>query len=209
MPLLILILPIQVAAPLVALVGGLAELLLLLKYREAFNLQAVSILIAASMVGIPVGVYLLGWVDEGVVTAVLGLIVIAYALYALIGFKPPALANRGWAVLFGFVGGILGGAYNTSGPPIIIYGSCRRWPPAEFKSNLQGFFLVIGIMVIFTHFLSGNFTPIVWYNFFIAVPAILLALFVGFRLDKYIDPLRFRKIVLIALVILGIGLIVL
>jgi len=37
----------------------------------------------------------------------------------------------------------------------------------------------------------------------------LLALFVGFRLDKYIDPLRFRKIVLIALLVLGIGLIIL
>ncbi len=155
------------------------------------------------------GVYLLGWVDEGVVTAVLGLIVIAYALFALIGFKLPELESRRWAMLFGFIAGTLGGAYNTSGPPVIIYGSCRRWPPAEFKSNLQGFFLVIGITVIFTHFLSGNFTPIVWYNFFIAVPAILLALFVGFRLDKYIDLHRFRNIVLIALVILGIGLIVL
>lgn len=209
MPLLLLILPIQIAAPLVALVGGLAETLLLIKYRTAFNFRAVALLIAASIFGIIVGVNLLGWVDEGVVTAVLGIIVIAYALYALIGFKPPELANRGWAVLFGFIGGILGGAYNTSGPPIIIYGNCRRWPPAEFKSNLQGFFLVIGITVIFTHFLSGNFTPVVWYNFFIAIPAILLAMFIGFRLDKYIDPLRFRKIVLIALLVLGIGLIIL
>ena len=209
MPLLVLILPIQIAAPLIALVGGLAELLLLLRYRAAFNLRAVSVLIVASILGIPVGVYLLGQVDERVVTAVLGLIVIAYAAYALIGFKPPELANRGWAALFGFVAGILGGAYNTSGPPVIIYGSCRRWPPAEFKSNLQGFFLVVSITVIATHFLSGNVTPVVWYNFFIAIPAIFLALFVGFRLDKHIDPLRFRKIVLIALIILGIGLIVL
>ena len=209
MPLLLLILPIQIAAPLVALVGGLAETLLLLKYRAAFNFRAVALLIAASIFGIIIGVNLLGWVDEGLVTAVLGVIVIAYALYALIGFTPPALASRGWAVIFGFIAGILGGAYNTSGPPVIIYGSCRRWPPAEFKSNLQGFFLVISITVIFTHLLSGNFTPVVWYNFFIAIPAILSAMFVGFRLVKYIDPLRFRKIVLIALIILGIGLIVL
>ena len=209
MPLLVLILPIQVAAPLVALISALAEALLLLKYRAAFNFRAISLLIAASILGIPLGVYVLGWVDEGVVTAVLGIIVIAYALYALIGFNPPKLASRGWAILFGFVAGILGGAYNTSGPPVIIYGSCRRWPPAEFKSNLQGFFLVVSITVIVTHFFSGNFTRVVWYNFFIAIPAILLALFVGFRLDKYIDPHRFRKIVLIALLVLGIGLIIL
>lgn len=209
MPLLVLVLPIQVAAPLVALVGGLAELLLLLKYRAAFNLRAVSVLIVASIFGIPIGVYGLSWVDEGVVTAVLGIIVVAYALYALIGFNPPALAHRGWALAFGFVAGILGGAYNTSGPPVIIYGSCRRWPPAEFKSNLQGFFLVTSITVIFTHFLSGNVTAVVWYNFFIAVPAILLALGIGFRLDKYVDPHRFRKLVLVVLVVLGLVLIVL
>lgn len=42
-----------------------------------------------------------------------------------------------------------------------------------------------------------------------ALPAILLALVVGFALDKYIDPLRFRKLVLLVLVILGLVLIVL
>lgn len=209
MPLLVLFLPVQVAAPLVALVAGMAESLLLLKYREALNFQAVSLLIIASILGIPIGVYLLGWVDEAVVTAVLGIIVVAYALHALLGFNPPELAHRGWAALFGFTGGILGGAYNVSGPPVIIYGSCRRWPPAEFKSNLQGFFLIASITVIISHFLSGNFTSVVWYNFSIAVPAILLALLIGFRLDKYVDPQRFRKIVLMALVVLGIGLIVL
>ncbi len=51
MPLLVLILPIQVAAPLVALIGVLAELLLLLKYREAFNFRSVSVLIVASIIG--------------------------------------------------------------------------------------------------------------------------------------------------------------
>ncbi|MFO7680372.1 MAG: sulfite exporter TauE/SafE family protein [Chloroflexota bacterium] len=207
MPLLALVLPLQVAAPLVALFGGVAEVLLLLRYRAALNVRAVAVLIAASMVGIPVGVYLLGQGDEGVVTAVLGVIVLVYALYALLGFRLPALTSRLWAVAFGFVAGILGGAYNTSGPPVIIYGNCRRWPPAEFKSNLQGFFLVVSAIVIITHFFSGNITAVVWYNFFIAVPALLLGLFAGSYLDKYIDPLRFRRIVLLVLVCLGLSLI--
>ncbi len=209
MPLLALVLPIQVAAPLVALFGLVAELLLLLRYRTALNVRAVAVLIGASVVGIPVGVYVLGEMDEGVVTAVLGVIVAAYALYALLGLRLPALSGRWWALLFGFVAGILGGAYNTSGPPVIIYGSCRRWPPLEFKSNLQGFFLVISLVVVVTHFFSGNITAVVWYNFFIAVPALLLALFAGFSLDTYIDAQRFRRIVLLFLVLLGFSLILL
>jgi len=74
---------------------------------------------------------------------------------------------------------------------------------------LQGFFLVTSLTVILTHFLSGNITAVVWYNFAIAVPAILLALLLGSWLDKYIDPLRFRKMVLIALLVLGVALIIL
>ena len=203
MPLLVLALDIQVASPLVALIGGVAELLLLLHYRADLNIRAVTRLVAASLLGIPVGVLLLRRVDVGVITAVLGLLILLYALYALSGLRLPRLAHQAWGYGFGFVAGLVGGAYNISGPPVIIYGNCRQWPPAEFKSNLQGFFVVSSYTVIAVHALSGNFSPAVWQNFLIALPAILLALFVGLRLDNHLNPERFRRIVLVVLVVLG------
>jgi uncharacterized protein len=212
MPLLLLVLDIQVAAPLVALVAGVAEVLLLVYYRANLNGRAVARLIVASLVGIPLGVTLLQQVDAGVITAVLGFVVLIYALYNLIGaywgWRLPVLAHTGWAYAFGFVSGVLGGAYNISGPPVIIYGNCRRWSPAEFKSNLQGFFLVGSCAVIATHALRGNLTPIVWQNFLIALPAIFLALLVGFQMDKYVNPARFQRVVMVVLVVLGIRLLV-
>ena len=207
MPLLVAVLGIQTAAPLVALIAVVAEFILLLRYRADLNLRAVSRLVLASLIGIPVGVYLLRRVDVNVVTAVLGIIVVGYALYALFAPRLPQLASQAWAYGFGFTAGILGGAYNTSGPPVIIYGDCRAWPPAAFKSNLQGFFLVNSIVVIATHAASGNLTPEVWRNFLIALPAIFLALIAGFSLDRYINPHRFRQIVLVLLILLGASLI--
>ncbi len=208
MPLLVLVLDIQVASPLVALIAGVAELLLLLHYRADLNIRAVLRLIVASLVGIPMGMLLLRQVEADVITAVLGIIIIAYAVYALFGLRLPQLAHRFWSYGFGFVAGVLGGAYNISGPPVIIYGNCRQWPPAEFKSNLQGFFVVSSYTIIASHALSGNFSPAVWQNFLIALPATLLALFVGFRVDKFLNPERFRQIVLVVLVVLGISLLV-
>lgn len=208
MPLLLLVMDIGLAAPLVALVAGVAELLLLLYYRQHLNARAVTRLIAASLAGIPIGVFLLQKVDEGVITAVLGLILIFYALYALSGLRLPHLAHSGWAYGFGFVAGILGGAYNTSGPPVIIYGNCRRWPPAEFKSNLQGFFVVSTYAIIAAHALGGNFTPEVWRNFLIALPAVLLALLIGPQVSRFLNPARFRHIVLLLLLLLGVSLMV-
>lgn len=208
MPLLLLVMDIGQAAPLVALVAGVAEALLLLYYRADLNVRAVGRLIVASLVGIPVGVLALRRVDEGVITAVLGLLLVAYALYALSGLRLPQLSHPGWAYGFGFVAGLLGGAYNTSGPPVIVYGACRRWPPAEFKSNLQGFFVVSSYAIIAAHALGGSFTPEVWQRFFIAIPAIFLALLIGFQVDRFLNPERFRRLLLLVLLGLGASLII-
>jgi uncharacterized membrane protein YfcA len=208
MPLLAGLLGIRTATPLIALVGATAEILMLARYRQAFNLRAVGRLSLASLAGIPLGVYFLRQIDATIVTRFLGLILLGYALYALFGPALPQLRHRAWAYGFGFVGGLLSGAYNTSGPPVVIYGACRQWPPAEFKSNLQGFFFLNSLMTIFTHSLSGNFTPDVWRYYVLALPAVALGLLAGFSLDKHLNPQRFRQIVLVLLVLLSLHLLV-
>ena len=105
MPLLVHVVGIHVAAPLVALVAGVAEALLLRRYRADFNPRAVARLALASLLGVPLGILLLRRVDAGVVTAVLGLLLIAYALYSLSGLTPPQLRRPAWAYGFGFLGG--------------------------------------------------------------------------------------------------------
>lgn len=207
MPLMVALLGIEISAPLVALVAGVAEVFILIRYREAFNLRVVSQLIIASVIAIPLGVYALGNIDAAVVTTILGVILIAYALYALFSPHLPELSHRGWAYGFGFVAGLLSGAYNTPGPPVIIFGNCRGWPPNEFKGNLQGFFLVNSFVVVAVHGVSGNYNSDVWSYFLLAIPGLILGLISGFLLSKRINAELFRKIVLVILIFLGVQLI--
>ena len=94
-------------------------------------------------------------------------------------------------------------ARKLGGPPVVVYGSARRWQEVEFKANLQAFFLVTGSFLVITRFINGTFTPVVWRNFAIATPAVLLGLAAGFSLDRYLDTERFRRLVLLLLVVLG------
>jgi uncharacterized membrane protein YfcA len=206
MPILVSLLGIQIAAPLVALIAALAEISLLIQYRESLNVKAVWRLSIASFVTIPIGVYALHWLDEKVTTTLLGILLIGYALYALSNLTLPTLEHPIWGYSFGLVAGFLGGAYNTPGPPVIIFGNCRRWGPAEFKGNLQGFFLLNSAIVLVSHFWRGNLSPDVWQSFLLSLPAIFLGLWLGIRLDSYINPAIFRKVVLVALIILGLQL---
>jgi uncharacterized membrane protein YfcA len=207
MPLLVPILGIQTAAPLVAFFGLIAEAILLAYYRSAFNLRVVWRLILASLFGIPLGVWALGNVDEAVVLTVLGLIVGGYALYALLNLHLPAISQPIWAYGAGFLAGVLSGAYNTGGPPVIVYGNARQWPAAEFKSNLQGFFLFNTMVVMGTHIVAGNYTSDVWRASLVALPAVAAGIAAGILLSKRLSAPLFRKIVLWLLLVLGVWLI--
>lgn len=206
MPLLTAVIGLTLAAPLVAIFGMLAEAVILVRFRESFNVRAVGRLVLAALLGTAVGLYLLGVVAPAAGARLLGLVVAGYALYALLTPRLPLLAHAGWAWGFGFVAGVIGGLYNTSGPPVIIFGSCRRWSPPEFKGNLQGFFLPVGIFVLAGHVLQGNVTPDVWHYVWVAIPAMALGLGAGFMLDGRIPVPLFRRLVLLLLLIVGLRL---
>jgi uncharacterized membrane protein YfcA len=93
-----------------------------------------------------------------------------------------------------------------AGPSMIIYADTQRWEPKLFKGNLQGCFLIISVVAILTHFISGNVTENVLQKSLIAIPFVLVGSVAGFYLDRFINPTLFRKIVLGLLLILGINL---
>jgi uncharacterized membrane protein YfcA len=201
------ILGVRTAAPLVAMITCTLELILLIRFRAAFNLKAVWRLAVTTLVGLPIGVWALRGVSEKILLPILGVVMAGYALYALFNFKLPRLEHPGWAFLTGFLSGILSGAYSVGGPPVIIYGNCRGWEPDEFKSNLQGFFLLNDGLAIIYHAIAGNLTPAVRTGYLWALPVIFLGLLASAGLDRFLNPQTFRKLVLVLLVVMGVRLI--
>jgi uncharacterized membrane protein YfcA len=197
---------IQFATPLVAIVGLVLEAVLVIYYRQSLDIRAVWKIALAAVVGTPLGVLFLARVNERISLTVLGVVIAVYALYALLELKLPRLGKRGWAYLAGLLGGMLGGAYNTSGPPVIVYADCRRWPPDVFKGNLQGYFIIVSSAIAVSHALNGNFTPQIWNMVLWALPFLAIGIIAGLSLDRWLNPLTFRRVVLVLLVLMGIRL---
>jgi uncharacterized membrane protein YfcA len=207
MPLMVGVLGIQTSSPLIALLGLTLEAIMLLYYRQSVSLRVMWRLIAAAVVGIPLGVLAIRQIDEEVVLTLLGLVIAGYAIYGLLRLRLPELKSNLWAYGAGFLSGVLGGAYNTAGPPVVIYGHCKRWPPEEFRGNLQGFFLVIDLLVVANHTVVGNMTSDVWRTYLLALVPLLVGFVVGTRLATRINPALYSRIVLVMLVVLGVRLI--
>ncbi|MGF1538256.1 MAG: sulfite exporter TauE/SafE family protein [Elainellaceae cyanobacterium] len=205
-PFLIGLLGIDVAIPLLSVLGITQQIILWMLYREGFNWQAMVRLTMASLVMVPVGILLVDYLPKHIVLTGLGLILIGYATYELAQLQLPKLASPRWGYLFGGAAGVLSGAYNIAGPPVILYANCRRWEPDEFKSNLQGYFLINAVILVVSRALQGQLTPNVWLLGLVALPAIAAGSLIGARLSRWIEPQQFRKAVLVLLIVLGIRL---
>ena len=142
----------------------------------------------------------------GIQTATLGIILIGYALYNLVGWTVPPLAHPAWAVLAGFSSGVLSGAFNAGGPPVIVYASTRAWSADRFRGNLQTYFLAVSIFLLIGHAVSGHFTGDIGRMVLLAAPALVVGQMVGARLCRYVEGERFRKVVLWVLLLLGLQL---
>lgn len=208
MPLVTVVLGVRTAAPVVALAALTVYTVNLVRYRRAINMREVWRLGIASAAGIPVGIWVLANADEHVVMRILGVVLVAYAVYSLLQPRVQRELSRGWVYPAGFLAGCFGGAYNTPGPPVIVYGSMRQWPRDEFRAVLQALFFLNGVLVVSSHALAKNLSKQVLGYYLYAVPALVLGILVGSLVDRGIDSGRFRRIVMLMILVLGLALIV-
>lgn len=204
MPLFALVIGVKAAAPLVALTGFTLYAVNLLRYRRGFDLREVLPLALAAAAGIPVGVWALDKLDEQLIKRVLGLVLIGYALYVLWRPQTAPLRSRLWAYPVGFLAGCLGGAFNTPGPPVVVYGELKRWPRDLFRSTLQALFIFTSSLVIASHIAAGNLAHAALLTYAALVPALLLGVWCGARVDRRLNSARFRLLVLIMIFVTGV-----
>lgn len=205
-PVLAVLFGIQETVPLLALIILELTLFMIFRYRMTLDLRTVWRISAAAILGIPLGVLFLSRIPDTISIPVLGLILIFYAIYSASRLPVPALKNQNWAYLFGFLGGMGGGAYNMAAPSMVVYADTQRWEPQLFKSNLQACFFIITVAAILTHGISGNINMDVIQKSLLALPFVLVGSAAGIALDRFLKPDVFRKIVLGLILILGISL---
>jgi uncharacterized membrane protein YfcA len=205
MPLLALVVDIQTATGVVGLVVLAGSTMILIRNWRSVSLREGWQLVVSAVLGIPIGLALLTRVPEGIVKGVLGVVLIGFGLYRLISPTMPEMRGPGWVWLWlsGFTSGILGGAYNTNGPPVVIYGALRRWPPDEFRATCQMIFLATGVFIAAGQGLAGLWTPTVLRLALCAVPAVIGGAFLGGWLGDRIPRELFNRLVNVLLIVMG------
>lgn len=162
-PLLALCIPLRIATPLVVLLSITIAAAIVLQDWRNIHLRSSGGLLLPSLAGIPLGLALLGSRYDALAKIVLALVILAFAAYSLAGRRPPELKrdSLAWLLGCGFLAGVLGAAYGMNGPPLVVYGSMRRWSAQQFRATLQAYFLPASVLAMVGYGLAGMWVPAV------------------------------------------------
>ncbi|HEX4517151.1 MAG TPA: sulfite exporter TauE/SafE family protein [Polyangiaceae bacterium] len=209
-PLLALFLPIQVATPLAVLISVVIAAVILIQDWREVHLRSSGWLFVPTLAGIPFGIWMLHSTHPSWVKGVLASVIVLFSGFFLLGKRLPHLEHDShvWLLGCGFAAGVLGGAYGINGPPLVVYGSMRRWSPQHFRATLQGYFLPASAIGVLGYRVSGLWTAEVTRYFFVAIFAAIPAIFVGRWLNHRLRGDAFLKYVHAGVVAIGIVLLV-
>lgn len=202
-PLLALIMPIEIAAPIAVLVSITVALVTVVQDWRHVHFRSAGLLFASTCAGIPIGLWLLAAVPEQAVKSVLAVVIVTFSAFFLLNKSPVALKTEKLAPVFGFVAGILGGAYGMNGPPLVAYGTLRRWSPQQFRATLQGYFLPASIVVMIGYWVAGLWVSSVTRYYLLTLPVVVIAILAGRAVNRRFRAHTFIACVHVGLVVVG------
>jgi len=206
LPLLAFAVDVKVATPLMTLLSGsIAIIVVALNWRD-IHLQNAWRLILSAWVGIPFGILFLVRVDVKIVKLVLAVTVMIFTLLNLVNAQKYHLKRLNYSLLFGFVSGVFGGAYNISGPPVVLYGTLAQWNPATFRATLQSYALFTNLFAIAGYAFAGTITSEVLTYYVYSLPIVAASIWLGGLLHRRIPAEQYAIYIRILLLLLGLNL---
>ena len=205
MSLLTLHFPLSFIAPLIPLIFISTNIFIVLRCWREIEWKSIALLLLGSSIAVPIGVSLSNKESEVLVKTVIGIFLIGFGLFNLLTTTLPHFKTQKTAPIFGFISGLFGGAFNVSGPPIVIYGLFRNWDPQKFRASLQGYFTYTNLLIISLHVYNGNMqNPKLLHYYLIALPIVLIATPIGKRINQsFKNPKKFQQVIYYLMLIFG------
>jgi uncharacterized membrane protein YfcA len=204
-PLLSLRLPVAVAAPLAVAVSVVIAGIIVAQDWRKIEMRSAAGLVLSAMFGIPLGLLLITRVDDHIVKLILGTVIAAFSIYSLTARTRLHLEKDHpvWLLVSGFCSGILGGAYGMNAPPLVIYGSLRRWSPQHFRATLQGYFLPASLVGLIGYVVVGLWLPAVTIYLLYSLPGVFAAILIGRAINHRLRGDHFFRYVYLGLLVIG------
>ncbi len=186
------------------LIAFILNLFLVFQIKHKIHWKLVIILLLASIIGMPIGLWLLAHASIQLIKIAAGTLAIIFTL--LIVFKKSSATtspNTFVDALAGIASGILQTSTGMSGPPIVLTLAKSGKEKNEMRKTLVTFFLFLNLISLPFFFINGQFT---WQHISIgiyALPFCFLGAQIGHKLAHKFSQRTYKILALITVTITG------
>jgi uncharacterized membrane protein YfcA len=178
------------------------------KVRDSIRWMPLWPMLAAGILTVPLGVWLLRHVDASTYAVGLGLFLTAYGCYAVMRRDNRVVRGNAWVdAVVGSLGGITGGLAGFPGAFVTIWCSIRGWDKLRQRATYQPYILVMQIVtIVCLRWQAPAHASVVQDLAF--VPFALLGAIGGLAVFQRLTNKQFHGAVSVLLVVSGVGLLV-
>lgn len=196
----------KVAAVLTVFGSLTGQLIAVFSVRRGFSWSLLWPFVLGGLAGIPLGVWVLPYLDMLWFKAVFGTLLVVWCPLMLLAPRLPRLQGGRLADgAVGMVGGVLGGIGGFTGTVPTLWCTLRGFERDTQRAVIQNFNLSMLAVTMLTYLGSGLVTPVLLPAFAVVVLAMAVPTLLGTRLYLGISERAFRRIVLGLLTLSGVA----
>ncbi len=200
-PLLILVLPAKMVVPVLACLALAQCTIMWHQLRHSVHTSDVGPMILAALIGVPMGTYLLLYLDGDLLKVLIGLTSVLAAVALMFGLRFPIAQSRVTTSAVGLLGGVLGGTTGMSGPPVVIFLANQGVRKEVFRANLSAYFVALAWVRVMSYAIGGLLSKDVMALAAFLFPAAFVGLWTGLQLECKVSEVVFRKLILLTLIV--------
>ncbi len=191
MPILVQLLPLRLALPMMLvydLIGGMA---IGVRNRKSVDRRELVRLVPFMLVGVVLGVTVLVKAPERALLLLLGVFVLAFALWSLVARAPGAPIAPAWAAPLGTVGGVFSALFGTGGPIYTIYLARRLQDKSRLRATISLLLFLSALARLVSFIAASLFSPPGLVLLIVTMlPCALAGMYLGMRLHHRLPAHR-------------------
>jgi uncharacterized protein len=184
----------RLAAPLLLIVDAVAASGLIPNAWHCASRREVGTMAAGALIGVPLGVVLLARADPLALRWGLAAVVAAALVVLISGWRYRGPRTRPLTAGVGLLGGLLSGAAQIGGPPIIAYWLSSTLRPEVVRANVVLYFAISTVFTGTAYVVGGLITRSALMLALLVGPVYALGLYLGSRLFAIASETTFRRL---------------
>lgn len=176
------------------ILGTITSVLILFSTRRYVDLRRVAFMSLGSILGIPIGAFLLSRLEPLIIELAIAVLVIPFSVLLLSGHSHQFKRDTLGCGVTGFISGVLAASTSLGGPPVVLFLLNQGLVIERFVGTLAAYFLFTGVITIGAFSSLGMITTDLLIRVAIFLPALFLGSYIGIKVLPRINAILFKRI---------------